>query len=673
VGRWRLLPQTEWADEFNPLYTDDKGQFCEGDPSGPEGGEDVEIIRYLSIAPETGDTCMVEAVQNEALVSFAPSVRAPQIRSLFAGLGLGILQAWFDPKPHDPDASMSWFLVEILPGSRYRDQVGRLVEHLRSRCDVTNAGYSVVGRLCGTALYTNPATQPNDKNLQRALNSGRGAVVGLRLSSAWYDAGADLGGPKVPSCVVVMDTGIDVDHEDFGGPGDPGQVFAIGQKRRGLAAGRANRKFGEVRDFEAVPPNQPFDSQTGTYGDPVPASGAPINDGRDGTADTYDPLKFLDLNFRGHGHGTVMAGVIAARSNNGRDVVGGGIDAVKVMSARLPMVGDHRVRVASAAALVRRLTTDFGRSVSGAVQVVYFGFAVGDVVRSAAMDQLLQAMIADRKAGNDRLWVAPALNDSDSTLSYPAAILKQDRDKTTTKPAGFLPAVLGVTGCSGPEFLAGSSTTNHGSRKDAKGNFLPLDRAIYGVSAYQFWSDTLDARDQWYGVYRSLKPKKKAPDGAVGYYGINRDVKVGGGSGPDDLRTSFILGRLYSAENPDFVLDVRFDRFGRRIETRIPDPPPQTLVGNSLAAAQIAALAGMILAKGSGAPAAQVAELIRRKTRGNRTDRAAPTQEGGTADYQVIEYSFNSGGRNSKLVTRRIPGFIDFLAALVDDPKKIAN
>ncbi len=677
VGDWVLRPRHEWPDEFSPRYSNGRGCFLDGDPTDPDGNGAAELFTYVSRNAETGECCEVEAIQNEAVVNFAPCVTAEAIRRLFHELGLEILQAWFDPQPCRPESSMSWFLVGVGPDSRFHRDVEGLVERLTALPCVVSAGYSSVAHAAAKPLY--PRTGPDDELFRIYETHYWGEIRNLALAplglvglpSAWYDEGADLGNATQKTCVVIMDSGVDVDHPEFGGPGDPGSIYSLTrsgvERRQGLSSEKKHRDFGDVGAFEAEP-------QQSIVGEPVRAAGAPL-----GSAP--DPLEFIDLQHEDHGHGTVMAGIIGARTNNKKLIASLGLDSVKIMSARLRMVGNGRYSVASAVPLVRLLTE---RHSDPAVRVVYMGFSVDMAERDGDMQDLFKAMKKDREAGNDRVWVAPAGNRNGYALSYPAAILKKRRGKTTDEPLESLPAVIGVTGSSvyvEPWGFRGDTSTNFNGRQRKDGGFDPLDRDIFGVSALTFWGDSLDVRDRWYGKHYSLAPARLAPGGRAGYYGIDmsgiKPKPLPRATAADNpYRQGGLFAGLhvtaYGGRTPPKLIREDVDGYGRLLERAVTVPPPPVL-GNSFAAAQIAALAAMLFAKyGNARTGYQVVEAIRRSVRGSPHSASglgpptvdevqAPGPGGGitTVRYPVIEW-FNQARKE----VVRIPGLVDFVAAL---------
>src|SRR5437660_1076492 len=108
-GHWDLCPQSEWTDEFSPLwvYVDPEGEpdppgeeavevYCEGDPSLPDEaapGEQALLDRRWEDSA-THEICACRYVANVATVRFLPAASATFIRDVFTSLGLEVKNAW---------------------------------------------------------------------------------------------------------------------------------------------------------------------------------------------------------------------------------------------------------------------------------------------------------------------------------------------------------------------------------------------------------------------------------------------------------------------------------------------------------------------------------------------------------------------------------------------------
>lgn len=128
VQEWRLLPATEWSDEFSPKYSNGGFGFCEGDPAADEP---PPAIRETCVEdPDTGLPERFQYAENEVLVHFKLCIHAHTIRRILSYLGLRILYAWFDPDPDDPD-SHSWFHVQVTRCSAYYGDTAGIIAQLR--------------------------------------------------------------------------------------------------------------------------------------------------------------------------------------------------------------------------------------------------------------------------------------------------------------------------------------------------------------------------------------------------------------------------------------------------------------------------------------------------------------------------------------------------------------
>jgi hypothetical protein len=648
------------------------------------------LITYELHDPTTGECCRFQAVQNEAFVRFEPSVTDATIRCLFESLRVEICFAWHDVNRIGRRQALSWFHIEIRPDSRFHNDVAGLLDCVNARPDVIGAGYNDVARLCQTARFQ-PGEVPKDSlwssELQDWISSDRSGYAGVRLSSrdragtiglgAWYSTDADLCDEaeqsrcRTPSirdavCVVVMDTGIDVDHPDFGldsrtADVSPGAIFSIGGARQGICVAKRTCVSGPIgpwRDELRQPPYACNNKTVGSFRnvcapDPTkPNDKAPFQDlnrapssprlrilptkGRPGEVQTVgykwpreqvdpdpidptdtkkgvapDRLKYVNLRFRGHGHGTTLAGLIGARGRDGKGVTGFGASYVKIMSATMRMVGHHMVDTASAIKSVYVLTKSFSSTAGqpNAVKVVLMGFAqdapsrdmttfithTGAKVRRLMTD--LRDAIQIDTLTSDRVWVAPASQDEskgNKELSYPAAILSPGVGQAT-ESGSTVPAVLGVTGAT---FDAG------GVARAAHTNFFSPDGRpdleVYGVSGAASGVVSTDVRDTWYGTRWAYDSNRKdptwkrlfGPDRLRGYGGRTADE-----NSPTATDTFNVAGyKMRGVADP--TLGVPGKESGRHIS--FPDENvtgPNLAFGNSLAAAQIAALAGLLAAR----------------------------------------------------------------------------
>lgn len=624
---WTLLPEAEWYDEFSPLYTNGQGLYCEGDPT-PTAADPV-LVPYWLTDPETGEAWQTEYIQNEAVISFHADVTAAQIRALLDGFDLDILSAYFDPDPLDPETSMSWFRVRIPATSTYNENVPLLLSALNALPEVEEAGLSEVARLCtGTPLYTDPLTQPNDAMAKPQDSSEawlRSAYSGLR--AAWYSADADLGAERTKSVVVVMDTGVDADHEDFDGKlyTRSGSRWAIGIKNSGKSY------FGAMRPVVASP------TQTAPS-NLVPASHAP-------TGSSPDPLKHIELRYQGCAHGTAMAGIIGAKANNGIGTVNASGDLALVLPARMEMVGDYKVALASAPSIVKLITKNLSPpSALGAevkVRTVYMGFAHKAGKRPKTMDDLLQAMRNDiKKSGQTRLWVAPAgqspQGEVDPKLAYPAAILKQRKSSAGSNPKD--PTVLGVTSVdlSPTDGWLHVSASDYFSPRDGSGQYLPLDRRAYQISAQDHFDGLMDVRDKWYSLKWRSNPVKSVM--VAGYTKWDTGLEASGSAYAQSIGTGGFTN----------------------VHLNWADGHNQTF-GTSVAAAQIAALSGALFSKFPDRTAAKISLHIQRS---QSTLGATHTETVDGHTYQLIQFTSAPAGRGAG----RIAGAVDVFLALTTDP-----
>ena len=790
VEDWVLLPRRQWSDEFSPLYKNAIGTLCEGVPTDIQDDDPV-VIQYSTVNPESGACVVHDAVANEALVRFSPTVTAAEIRNLFRTLHLEIYFAWYTPRPADRARSMSWFHVGVAPASPYYNDVAGLVRHLSARRDVENVSHNDVARVCS-------ATDPQDflygpdKEPQDALYVGEAnrepiylhAVLAsadkgrLGADGAWYDRAAGMGpetgegAARLPTCVVIMDTGIDIDHPDFGLTKQTddvatGQIYSIsdhettrpppepprsGVRRQGICAAKKNCYCGPTDIWRrAVAQPVPdcttiFSAGTGTATSTVwtaagncpdkkftnlnrapssprlkfrnGASKLPWNpdldpdpcdldqvidltkakrvgrkyckeDGRDRVAP--DALKYINLRFKGHGHGTAMASLVAAQHNT-QGAVSFGTSYVKAMSATMRMVADFQVDVASAIKCVKMLQDNYGalNAVTN-VRTVLMAFAEdaakrrrikrhGETGDSGAMDDLLAAIRLDA-AENDRIWIAPASNKGGvDVLSYPAALLRADAKVWTARATGD-PAILGVTGVKWGDPLEPTASSNYATvaqqfetgdpNNPVVTHQLP-DLDVYGISAWVESVYVMDVRERWYGGRWAYDVRQDSAEfrkkyGPMRLYGYANapDPKSGVGS-------AFPFAG-YEARTDDAVMVHSGDYWS--VGVGISGASGEEIrPANSVAAAQIAALAGIMFGKQPDRTqlnAATVRQRIMASFRTRLNGIKGVTSAG--AIYDTGDSSVTEATRDATVAyfvqstedsARRVPPPIDFLAAL---------
>ena len=613
---WTLLDQQYWFDEFSPLYTNGNGVLLEGDPLDP-GVEWPVIVTHPDVDAETSELSWVQAVQNEAVIDFKPDTNATQIRQLLESLDLKIVSAWFEPDLSDFDSSVSWFHVRILPSSAYENDVAGLLEHLMTTGLVESAGHNDLIPLC-TALFPNG---PNDNFVASppsGTDANRSHLVREKLDAAWKNTNVTFGTQR--SCVVVMDTGIDAEHPDFTTAPTAGvqpSITRIYRPLNGIREGiqvmtGGQIKVGQLRPYEVV---------------------APLAAGIDG-------LKGLSIDKLGHGHGTAMAGYIAAETNNTIGVAAG--PGLMLLSARMRMPADNSVEFASVPKILKKLKQHFGqgskdtlnppanRNVAD-VRVVYMGFASPNF---NTFKNLIKKMRRDLKSGNDRVYVAPAGNDHSPKPGFPAAILNR---VPVGQRLAVEPEILGVT--------ASEVNLDNSDGIDRLTNFINesdqtfpvLDHTIYDVSAFANTNvPTTDANDVWYKTNNFAGVNQR-----VGYRMIADQM-----AGPT-------LG---------------FDEYVEAPSTQIGGPPG----GTSTAAAHVASLAGLLWARfpsgqliqGQTATATKIGSHIRRFTRKSNTQVPDPFN---SSSYTVNSQTFwrIDNVLQTPTITQRIPDMIDFEKALL--------
>jgi hypothetical protein len=671
-AEWTLLPLHLWSDEFSPRFVNANGAQCEGDPTYVESDDDPELIRYEQVDEETGTVDTLLAVQNEVLVDFHPCMSADDIRSLLCKLGLEVYHAWFSPKPDQPGSSISWFHLGVTDDSPFVNNVPALVTHFRSLPQVISAAMSDVATLCAR-LYDNnkiiPASQlwrfwfkPDDGTGASMRNL---TIRNSRLFAAWADDTADLGTMNAQAtncCVVVMDTGIDVDHEAFDSGADrAGQIYSKSgtSTRDGIATNKKCTFVGNITAWESTPATPP-------------APTAPL-----GT--TPDPLKFIDLRYRDHGHGTLMAGIIGGSDDAAFGAVSSGIKNVKVMSARISFA-KGKVRISDVICNIKQLSSTYSKTggvlPENAVRVVYLGFAIDANSRPESMTQLLKAMVKDRKdGGTDRIWVAAAANNADADrMSYPAALLKMNRSRTTTTAdlsGDEPPAVIGVTGVRAIDAGLASSTDSQYVIEDT--NFVtgtaPYDPDVYGITGFTLWGDTTDVRDRWYGTqYRSKGKKHNVP--SAGLVSVGPEFNPGANPGSlTDINSVYASGAYFTgfpaAKKYEHCIYIGGDYIdpslkcglGQRLVSTTYVVPGGYSLGNSVAAAQIAALAGLLTIQNPKATARQIKDHIELHQLVG-AGAVAQTDSKGVSRLMIRYHKPNS------IEVRRLPAPVDFLAAL---------
>jgi subtilisin family serine protease len=760
VGDWRLLPAQNWSNEFSPLYENSHGALCEGIPAD-DFDDEPEVFRYTEEDESTGTCIEFEAVQNEAVIRFDPRFPAIEIRKLLSRLALKVCFAAYDQSRDVTARRFSWFHVEVQSGSPFHCNVLGLTEYLNNVPGILNASPNDTATLC-TPLYA-PRSEPTDPVFLKYRDP---TFIRARLASsditnptdaAWYSDDADMATAtdRKPVCVVIMDTGIDVDHPDFGlrsrnDPVPDGQIYSINGARVAIRVTKSNALFGPIgiwrhtleqpspactirstatSQWKAASPDcsaQPFQDLLRAPSspelrvlrdpkfplDPLPhpqdvdpdpcdpddgiPTPLPTRIGRRNCKDARpriapDPWKFIDLRYLGHGHGTVMAGIVAAKHDS-YGSVGFGTSHVKVMSATMRMIKDNTVDLASAVKCVSKLTSEVPVSDDNRVRVVLMAFAQANAVRrnveynnpkskrfrrKKVMDDLLAAIKFD--SFNDRLWVAPAGEDGvgDTTrpvvLSYPAALNVADIDDRN-ELSEDAPAILGVTG---PRFqnpivapLRGN-TFSPGGRPDLR---------AYGVSAFVDPLHTIDVRESWYGArwgydMQRRNPTWRSTHGAKSLRGYANEVGEVG-TGPIQQSAGYSGRTNVDVDNVtkkpvDYVGTGEYAVTGVSMGAGVPVPTPL----NSIAAAQVAALAGVLFSReASPLPtpaltAKDVRDTIIRTVRvdlsgvicvsksGAPCDASTPVEQ---VDFRFVQGETTPEGTNSG----RVPPPIDFLEAL---------
>jgi subtilisin family serine protease len=755
-----------------------------------------------------GIACDFEVVNNEATIEFKHGITAPSIRALLSCFGLKVLFADFLSEPGGDAASSSWFHVRVDPSSKYFNNVHCLIDDLAQQEEVANATYNDVAYTCGAPLpnngypgvaswqfTSNPAaiemfgSAPAGAgdyyqfpNAQSRLRLGPSAgLSNLNTSDgAWYSAIADLenvGGSEV--CVVIMDTGIDVDHPAFGSrtkasPADDyegniwterklvpvggSKVARVVRTRVGMSAsGGAGLKgdfigswmpempqptveCNQLNSWKAQgncpsgheelqrTPSSPRLNLQGLPGQQYVVDrykddraqehnsepcvvkfqarlGVPMQSGVDRdppdpelcsaqTPEQWrvcsnsandvccgirpDPLKHIDLRYRGHGHGTAAAGIVGARGRNGDATIGFGARHVKVMSAELRMVGDHRVDLASAIKCVVRLRRR--HPAASGVKVVYMGFSVdaSELDRRSALYALRGEMIKDAK-GNDRLWIAPAgFSASGAVLSYPAAILWDKVGSAAPiklKVGEVLPTVLGVSSVQWVNGSVSSDILTNYFTRDGR-----LDRRIYGVSGASAALVTTDVREAWYGRrwhYDRRRGNKywrdqQWRDGVCASSTIRHGMRDllgyaqdGGLTGPlGGPRSHGTVGFQVRGENDTFGLSGGGYYLSLSGESAGGYAGATSLfTGTSVAAAQIAALAGVLFSKHESANARAIASHIALSQQTSASGLIRGEESDGAFGYYV------PGPRGAG----RVAAPVDFLWALSNPPGTTRN
>ena len=195
---WTLLPQTEWTDEFSPLYSDGNGNYLEGDPDYDDDAAE-EVFYFESFNPDTQELELQCAIRNEVLINFEASRTATQIETCLDNNDLEILSAWFDPDVTDADTSISWFHVEIQPTSPFYHNVLGMVAHLES---IAGVEFAEPNMLVAPAADF-PDVDPDDTKFDDQPELER-----LNALDAWKDVGTGTGMPSASRSSTAGSTSI---------------------------------------------------------------------------------------------------------------------------------------------------------------------------------------------------------------------------------------------------------------------------------------------------------------------------------------------------------------------------------------------------------------------------------------------------------------------------------
>jgi hypothetical protein len=545
---WTLLPQSSWTDQFSPLWIDEDGGLCEGDPSLIDVQRPIEIITHYSEDPETGETIATPAVENQVLVNFLPTATPTQIQEAFATLGVEIFSAWYQPNPEDLDTSVSWFALRILPTSPYFNNVGGIISAFLARPDVEFAEHNLL--LSMEQDFPAGAIDPRDIYWANPYDSTFNQLdlkTNLGARPAWTITTGDHTetGASTEVVAVVMDSGVQLEHPDL-----EGNVWKCNGLRQAC--------FITTEGPDVM----------------APRSGSNSN--------SYALMKAasFDENYaNSNGHGTAMAGIIAARTDNpvpsgtypatypdptgrGRAIgVAGCAPNLKFMSMRLHMAAENSFTTDGVARAIKRLNANYA---DDEVKVVNMSFSVLESPKSIrkAIKKDLYLNWTEKTTNHNRLYVAAAGATGRQHKSYPAA---------------WGDIVLGVTGAvhydSGlqdrgfnftpPNYVANDYSIHiNGTSFFTKvvNNVRVPDLDVYGVSAYWNWGATTD-RTGTDGYSRKDSSGEAHKSGVTDYYwyqGVNN-------------RWNYLTTSL--------------------------DPRQWFPGGNSNAAAQVSGLAGLLFAK----------------------------------------------------------------------------
>ena len=422
AGVWMSLPQAHWTDQFSPRHVDRDGVFVEGDPSfTPPSSESVLDQQIWDEENQEYDT--LQYIANEAMVNFKSTTTAEVIEDLFEGLNLAIEGAWFEPNTSEPSAHISWFHVRIEPSSSYYDNTAGLISYLQGLATVDFAEFNSLMKFEGWPPEGGEEDEYYDDQVE---------FIRLGADQAWEtETGNGI-------CIVIMDSGVDVLHEDL-----TNQIFRHPQygHKMGIAALKGKTCVGPV--------------------------------------DKNGDLRTLEGGKPNHGHGTVVAGIAAAQSYNGTGVAGCGPD-LRILSARLALTNSGRAPQDSIIRAIKCLTEHLPVSGFSATRVVNMSFGGP----GADSHKSIKKAIAKDLEANDRLYVSAAGNSAKEKKIYPAA----------------LDFVLGVTGAGNGTTPAGYRTGEDGKYYNSNfycggGTNSEPDLSVYGVSAYYVWQMTTDAHD----------------------------------------------------------------------------------------------------------------------------------------------------------------------------------
>jgi subtilisin family serine protease len=268
---WTPLPQSEWHDPFTPTYIDAEGNILIGEPEPATTPYDPGTFVV------TTDPTEVTAIQNEALINFHPSVSPGRAAEILSDFRLDILfSSMFTAKddPCAPDSEVAYFHVRVLPESPHFDDVPQLLAALQPLPEVRSATPNVVGT---HFVPPNDPLFPSQRYLEH-----------LRVVASW-DQIAGANNSTVPIGVVVLDTGVEVDHPDLAA-----RIYRHPKTRKRMGATIQRAKDGKLQ-FVLAANIDSAKNKAALVGRPVPPVGVGV-----------------DLRT----HGTAVAGVIAAHTGN---------------------------------------------------------------------------------------------------------------------------------------------------------------------------------------------------------------------------------------------------------------------------------------------------------------------------------------------------------------------